>query len=318
MPQSILTRRGEQFSPSADLDPSQWAHPDNILDSDPGTFPTSRDDLFERYNKAAAARGLQLANRQKQQSIDLRDPTQQRINEAGDLNFDNGLLTSGTKQPLDDYATKVAAMRKFGLARAEGQAKNANDEEAVFSPTHDRLRREHEEDLGTGIEGKIQEAIARGAAKSDLTASSRQMSEQANDVLPGIDRVSKLGQELHDLGIFTPGIGSLRQAFANHGAGSLMGMGPDVAGKIGNFNSEMGLLISAIQRAHAGARGAGNEAMAKRFEELLNAQGDIPTFLGALGGAKNWMQQYASHTNPDVQPPGGGAGRRVGRFTVEQ
>lgn len=132
------------------------------------------------------------------------------------------------------------------------------------------------------------------------TNQSKQMSETSNDILDVLDRNDYTGQaqQLHAKGLFTPGVGSIRRFAAEHGAGTLLGVDDNTASQMGQFETTHGLLISAIQRAHAGARGAGNSDMAARFEKLLADQGDIPTFLGELKGMRGLLEQYASHTNP--------------------
>lgn len=149
-----------------------------------------------------------------------------------------------------------------------------------------------------------------GGTPGTPTNQEKQMSETANDVLDVLDTNGYEDQArgLSDQGLFAPGIGSVRRWAAQHGLGTLFGMGDDTAQKIGQFETLHGLLISAIQRAHAGARGAGNSDMAARFEKLLADQGDLPTFLGGLTGMRALLGQYASHTNPNrARPAAAGA-----------
>lgn len=140
-------------------------------------------------------------------------------------------------------------------------------------------------------------AASGGPLNGKLTNQTKQMSESANDLLPMIDNVQGQAKELEKLGLFQPGVGTVRNFLASHGMGSMMGMGPDVAEKIGRFNSDLGLLQSGVARAHAGARGAGNSGIAERFEKLMASQGDVPTFLGGLNGVRDLLKVYAAHTN---------------------
>lgn len=151
----------------------------------------------------------------------------------------------------------------------------------------------------------VARAAAGGGFHSPLTNQTKQMGEAATDLLPIIDQVQGRAKELQQLGLFEPGIGTVRNFLATHGMGSLLGMGPDVAEKIGRFNTDLGLLQSGVARAHAGARGAGNSGMAERFEKLMASQGDIPTFLGSLNGVRDLLTQYASHVGGGAAPAGG-------------
>lgn len=160
-----------------------------------------------------------------------------------------------------------------------------------------------------GVMGKIPTAMKKpvldrlaqlDANPQSPTNQQRQMSEASNDILDTIDRNNYTGQaeNLHNQGLFTPVVGTVRRFAAQHGAGTLLGMGDQTASDLGQFETTHGLLMSMIQRAHAGARGAGNSEMAARFEKLLADQGDLPTFLGELKGMRGLLEQYASHTNP--------------------
>lgn len=133
------------------------------------------------------------------------------------------------------------------------------------------------------------------------TNQTKQMSEAANDILDVMDRNNFAGQatDLNNKGLFAPGLGWLRRTASQHGMASLMGVDDATAGQIGQFESTHDLLMSALARAHAGARGAGNNGMADRFEKIMNDQGDIPTFLGDLQGIRGLLEQYASHVNPN-------------------
>lgn len=133
-----------------------------------------------------------------------------------------------------------------------------------------------------------------------ITNQTRQMSETANDILDLLDKSGYEGQAqtLHDKGMFSPGIGIARRYLAHHGLGTLAGVDDRTASDMGQFETTHDLLLSAIARAHAGARGAGNTGMAERFDKLLASQGDLPTFLGQLKGMRGLLNQYAQHTNP--------------------
>lgn len=150
----------------------------------------------------------------------------------------------------------------------------------------------------------VQQRIAqKGGDVKNLTNQTQQMGESASALLDQMPSVLSLGEHLNQQGLFNPVIGPIRSFFAKHGVSSLMGVDPQTSSDIGDFETQMGLLQSGIARAHAGARGAGNSEIAKRFEDLLNAKGDYSTFLGKMHGAASFLQQYQaalkSGANPD-------------------
>ena len=170
--------------------------------------------------------------------------------------------------------------------------------QALRDPT--TLTKISDKDLRNAVLGQI---ASSGGDLNTLTNQTRQMSETANDLLPMIEQVRQQAQALHDKGLFDLAVSPVRGFLVKHGAGSLLGYGPDAAEQVGNFQTMLGLLQSGVARAHAGARGAGNTGMAERFEQLMNAKGDLPTFLGQLDGVQTLLTKYASHTAPS----GGGA-----------
>ena len=95
-----------------------------------------------------------------------------------------------------------------------------------------------------------------------------------------------------------------RQFLVNHGASSMLGYGGNAQAESGQFQTDLGLLQSGVARAHAGARGAGNSAIAARFEKMMNAGGDLPTFLSEMNGVKDVLGIYAQHTNPNANAGG--------------
>ncbi len=177
-----------------------------------------------------------------------------------------------------------------------------------------------------------------GGSPQTLTNQTRQMSEAANDLLPVIPQLGDMASQFQKQGIFQPGVGVLRSWLAKQGLGNVAGLmataettpatyvdpqsgdsytyashklvpvagaPPNIAQAIGRFNSMLGLFQSGLARAHAGARGAGNSEIAKRFEEMLPATGDLDTFLGSLQGTEPLLRAYAAHTNPAYRQPAG-------------
>jgi hypothetical protein len=138
-------------------------------------------------------------------------------------------------------------------------------------------------------------------AQIPITNQTRQMGETATDILDLLDRTGyeQQAKDLQTKGLFSPGIGTARRFLSQHGMGTLAGVDDATASQMGQFETTHDLLLSAIARAHAGARGAGNTGMAQRFEKLLSTVGDLPTFAGQLRGMRSLLEQYAKHVDPN-------------------
>lgn len=205
------------------------------------------------------------------------------------------------------YGLQEQGMRDAALTAAKGAP-------SLDPSTIDYLAMQSGRDASTltklpmNLRAPILERMAeQGTDINSLTNQTRQMSETANDLLPMIDDIQKQADSLQQKGQFGLIESPIRQFFVQHGAGTLMGYGPDAASNMGKFQTALGLLQSGIARAHAGARGAGNTQMAERFEKLANASGDLPTFLGELQGVRELLSRYAEHTNPGITASGSGS-----------
>jgi hypothetical protein len=136
------------------------------------------------------------------------------------------------------------------------------------------------------------------AGKPDKeTAQTMQMAETARDIIPHISTVRSEADQLNKLGLLGPIQGRFRDFVAGKiGAGQLAGGNPEAARLIGKFQADMGLLQTAVARAHAGARGAGNVTLLKHMESIMpGGVADLPTFLGSMDAVEGWMQTYAEH-----------------------
>lgn len=201
------------------------------------------------------------------------------------------------------YGVEEQAMHNRGLiGAAQGRGGQAVDEGSVNYLAEQATR---DASLLTKIPMAMRPAVLQrmsegGADVNTMTNQTRQMSETANDLLPMIHNIETQAQDLQKSGNFDLVSSPLRQFFVKHGMGTLLGYGDDAAGKSGQFQTDLGLLQSGVARAHAGARGAGNSEMAARFEQLMNAGGDLPTFLGQLKGVRDLLTIYGQHTNPSI------------------
>jgi hypothetical protein len=207
-----------------------------------------------------------------------------------------------------------AFAQKMGLAVAPNQAKAAGDvqvEQIKNQGLKDMLgmKQQGEQDLvkqfsggqtndgGTGPKMKMTVG-PNGPTFSQIAEPNQvqQMAEGSADLLKMMPRAVQLADELQKAGIFTPLLGSLRQAAAGHGLSTLAGMGPDMAQKISEFNSLGSGMTMSMAKALAGARGAGNSGLISRFEKLAPMQGDLPSFIGGLKGMTDLLTQAASHS----------------------
>lgn len=146
-------------------------------------------------------------------------------------------------------------------------------------------------------EAVLQVLGSRGADLEDLTNQAKARAETATTILPQLDELMPMAKQLQDAGWFAPGFGSVRRTLAEHGMGMLTG-DSHMADLMGKFQSKVGLVTSALQNAHAGARGAAQEQLRKVFESFMNAQGDLPTFSGGLSSVRSMLAAYAGADAP--------------------
>jgi len=145
----------------------------------------------------------------------------------------------------------------------------------------------------------LQQAVQGGLAKAGadlnkLTAQGRAMKETAQEILPQIEKIEAEAKSLDQKGLMGPLRGRWRDfATRKIGAESLVGGGEN--GKaVGKFQTDLGLLMTAVARAHGGARGGGSPAMLEHMRDILDAHGkDLDIFLGNLAATREWMQGYA-------------------------
>ncbi len=61
----------------------------------------------------------------------------------------------------------------------------------------------------------------------------------------------------------------------------------------------MSLVKSNLAMVHGGARGGSNQAMAERFDKLLNPMQSPAAMKGALDAFERWLTQYAGAQSSD-------------------
>jgi hypothetical protein len=160
--------------------------------------------------------------------------------------------------------------------------------------------------------------VSAGVSLDTLTNQAKTMKETAKSILPQISKVEDLAARIDKAGLMGTVGGRVRNVSSNESwAAGMAGLTPDQRKLVGQFQSESGLLISAIARAHGGARAGGSPQMIEQLKTLLGAtNSDLPTYLGKLAGAKEWMQNYADMGTPAAS--GSTAPTlNVGGFTVK-
>lgn len=146
--------------------------------------------------------------------------------------------------------------------------------------------------------GGIRNAVVKQLQPGELnklTAQGKQMKETATTLLPLIDKVQGLAQQLDSQGLMGT-IGGRERSFSalESAAADLKGLTPQQRKLVGEFASAGGLLITGIARAHGGARAGGSPQMVEHLSKLMDAGNkDINTFLGNLQGERDFMSAYS-------------------------
>lgn len=233
------------------------------------------------------------------------------------------------KQVVQDLAVRDPAMEaaRLSLLGVENQLrqqqlKNAQNPSAGVSPdavtywTGQIQRDPSQWNMLAGnkpLQQAVQSSLATaGVPLTKLTQQSRAQMETAREILPHITKIQQEAQELDQLGLMGPLAGKWRDIQANpQGAqrilASIAGPGPN-SQKVGKFMTDVGLMMTAVARAHGGARGGGSPAMLEHMKGIMDAQGkDLPTFLGNLDSAREWMEGYATQGQPSATPAPGAA-----------
>jgi hypothetical protein len=145
------------------------------------------------------------------------------------------------------------------------------------------------------------ELVSRGQSLDKMTAQTRQMGETAKAILPHINTIEQEAKDLEARGLMGP-IGSRWREFVGGTlkAGELTTNAAD-AKLMGQFQANLGLLRSAVARAHGGARGGGSPTMIEHMKTIIQGGGDVPTFLGSTAAVRDWMQTYADEAKQDTK-----------------
>jgi hypothetical protein len=163
----------------------------------------------------------------------------------------------------------------------------------------------------------MKKAVDAGLAKAGvdlnkLSSQTRQMGETADAILPMITQIEAQARALDQKGVLGPIAGRWADFLAGKlGAGEVAGGDAKTAQEIGRFRTDLGLLTTAVARAHGGARAGGSIQMIEHLSTFMTAmKQDYPTFIGSLQGTRDWMQEYSDrlHGKNLVASPQGGGG----------
>jgi hypothetical protein len=133
-----------------------------------------------------------------------------------------------------------------------------------------------------------------------LTAADLQMKVTAQNMLPMIDKMQSLAGQLNQMGLMGT-VGGRWRSLVNgeSSAANIAGLTDAQKQTVGEFAAAGGLLVTGIARAHGGARAGGSPAMIEHLTKLLDATNrDLPTFIGALNGERDFMNTYAHMGEP--------------------
>jgi hypothetical protein len=111
----------------------------------------------------------------------------------------------------------------------------------------------------------------------------------------GLSEIPKLRAIIDTLdksGSIGPVAGRLGTAATATGLDALL-MSPESSRAFSDFKNQASLVKSNMAMVHGGARGGSNQAMAERFDKLINTAQTPAAMKGALDAFERWLTQYA-------------------------
>ena len=257
-------------------------------------------------------RQFDVTSGQRDRTINL-DEQMQPVRIANTQAQTNELLRKpvAEQQARDFTTTRDSAQHGYRLGEIGAQGQNAlrvaRERPAPLMAVPDGY-----DENGQPIQTLKPKVAGLSFSKPDaMTAQTRQMGETAKAILPHLQQVRDEASQLNQLGLLGPISGRWRDFAAGKiGSGELAGGNPETARLIGKFQADVGLLQTAVARAHAGARGAGNVTLLQHMEKMMpGTAADFPTFTGSLDAVQGWMQTYADDLKPKTKaaPSGGNA-----------
>lgn len=280
----------------------------NATNLDPTKLPALLDDLIA---KSPSAMENQLKQTQAAEAS-ARIPgiqAQGTINAAVAAGMVNGLTPAEQATKVNEEArialekTRVALEgRRVEMAERALQIKggaNITPEDVAYWARQYQADPALAEKGMTGIPGlkaQVTKVLASsGVDLQQLDANGKRMKQTATTILPKIDTVADLARQINDLGLMGSVGGRWRGIVGREsGAADIANLTPDQRKLVGRFQTEVGLLNSAVAMAHGGQRAGASVPMLEAMDHLFGAKDkDLQTYLGALSGVRDFMQTYA-------------------------
>jgi hypothetical protein len=124
-----------------------------------------------------------------------------------------------------------------------------------------------------------------------LTASTRQLGETADSIVPKIDQTIKKLDNPKFVANLGPAMGRWNEFLT----GKYGSNDPELA----QLRATLGLLQTGVMRAHVGARGG--EGLLDKFEGLIDGKKmDAATLKGSLTGIREFLQGYRDKIHPNA------------------
>ena len=193
------------------------------------------------------------------------------------------------------------------LSMAGGTNANPDDVAAWVRQLRDPSSGAQIGQIPTNLRTAVMRQLQPGEV-TKLTAQNQAVKEFAGTVLPHIQPLSDMAEQLDKLGLMGTAGGVFRKLAAGQSyAADVENLTTDQRELVGKFATEAGLFVSATARAHGGARGGASPQMITYLKTLLDpSQKDLATYKGNLAGAQDYLSGYAKMGESETPTSGGG------------
>jgi hypothetical protein len=289
----------------------------------------------QRNDMSNAIRGIQadVANRAEQnKNVVANTKLAQDLEKAQMQNViatqrANALDAQVKNQATNTQLVHEAAMARIAALQSEAAMRDLQHSQNLAETT--RLHNAEIDKYRAQID-QLEHPEKYAQAKADAaalqpTASTRTMMEGAKMLLPHVDEVDKMAQDLNKRGLFGPVMSRIRDIAAKVGTTGDSGADPDKTNQlynnfatalskdpyinqtndsvVGQFVTTLGLLASGAGRVHGGARGGGSIQMINYMKSLLSSDSTYDMFKGRLNALSSTLKGYAA--GPKASEPSG-------------
>lgn len=214
-----------------------------------------------------------------------------------------------TAQRQDDRAFQLAKATMPNVEAAKAQGANALALEEAKAKNEAQSR----EDVAKGNAALLQTINGGGGPSSSGTTMRPSFNAKGQMTLSGVPKPPQQISQEHGAQVGLSEIPKLRAILATldkHGAvGPAAGrfgdaltatgmdkyfMAPEAARAFSDFKSQASLVKSNLAMVHGGARGGSNQAMAERFDKLINTAQSAAGMSGSLDAFERWLTKYAN------------------------